>query len=161
MGLFPGVYKERGLVRIGWDRHRGCGSWPIIPRRVVAVVLACPQCLGHLLQSRFYRPIRRETDTFLVIAANDCVSLNLNLMGLVGRKPNRSSRRLVAGRDGLQVRSVRQERFYFPLGGSKPEVFHQLVGKVIATRRLVIAPKGQSKKEAHLTVIGITASTFR
>jgi hypothetical protein len=109
-------------------------------------VLARPQCLGHLLQSRFYRPIGREADTSLGIAANNCVSLNLNPMGFVGRKPDRSSRRLVAGRDDLQVRSVRQKKLYFPLGGSKLEVFHHLAGKVIATRRLMIAPKGNPRK---------------
>ena len=46
-----------------------------------------------------------------------------------------------------------QKRRYFASGGPKPEVFHHLTGNVVAQWRFVVAPKGQSEKDAHLTVV--------
>jgi len=62
-----------------------------------------PECLGHLLQGRFYLPVRRESDAPLIIPADKSYSLDLNLMGLVGREPDRPPCCLVTGSDDLQV----------------------------------------------------------
>jgi len=139
---------------------RARGNWPVIPRGIITVVVARPKCLGHLPQSRSIDQFGREPDAPLVIAADYRISLDLNLMGFVGRKPDRPSRRLVAGSDDLQMGSVRQKRLYFPLGGPKPEMFHHLVGKVVATRRLVVASKRQTEKDAHIAVVGLPLPPF-